>query len=366
MIRVLPDYRMRSVAGLALVFAQRLTPCEPIAYQPNPGLPLPPGYATFLESPVAKQNTRKQDGSRPLHPGTMRIPPLKAIIAFESVARTKSVNRAADELGLTPSAVSHQIANLESMVGRPLFTRLGRGLVLTPTGQQYLADVTGSLADLSRATERASSQTGVEILRIHSSPSFGLMWLLPRLASFQEANDDIQLNLACSYEDVSFTSGYYDVDVRHGYAHWTDGEVKTLRNEFIAPLASEEYLQKISGAHARGPARAAPDLLGNAARAVEAMVRQVRRRCVAQGIRFLLRPLVHVARSRGVGTRHRARKHDARVGPSQTRFARAGLRSHVSRSKSEPITWFTRPKTPICRASPSFWPGSSKRSAVTP
>jgi DNA-binding transcriptional LysR family regulator len=133
----------------------------------------------------------------------MRIPPPKAIIAFESVARTNSVNRAADELRLTPSAVSHQIANLESMVGRPLFTRLGRGLVLTPTGQQYLADVTGSLADLSRATERASSQSGVEILRIHSSPSFGLMWLLPRLASFHEANGDIQLNLACSYEDVS-------------------------------------------------------------------------------------------------------------------------------------------------------------------
>ncbi|WP_184056853.1 LysR substrate-binding domain-containing protein [Paraburkholderia sp. MM5384-R2] len=155
-----------------------------------------------------------------------------------------ALNGEALVVALTPSAVSHQIANLESTVGRALFTRLGRGLVLTPTGQQYLADVTGSLADLSRATERASSESGVEILRIHSSPSFGLMWLLPRLASFQEANGDIQLNLACSYEDVSFTSGYYDVDVRHGYAHWTDGEIKTLRNEFIAPLASEEYLRK--------------------------------------------------------------------------------------------------------------------------
>lgn len=174
----------------------------------------------------------------------MRIPPLKAIIAFERVARTKSVNRAADELGLTPSAVSHQIANLESTVGRPLFMRLGRGLVLTPTGQQYLADVTGLLADLSRATERASSPSGLDILRIHSSPSFGLMWLLPRLASFHEAYGDIQLNLACSYEDVSFTSGYYDLDVRHGYANWADGEIKTLRNEFIAPLASREYLEK--------------------------------------------------------------------------------------------------------------------------
>jgi DNA-binding transcriptional LysR family regulator len=173
----------------------------------------------------------------------MRIPPVKAIIAFESVARTKSVNRASEELGLTASAVSHQISNLESVIGQPLFYRSGRGLVLTPTGERYLSDVTGSLADLSRATERASSRADVDILRVHSSPSFGLMWLLPRLASFQEANDDIQLNLACSYEDVSFTSGYYDVDLRHGYANWRDLEVRTLRGEFITPLASPKYLE---------------------------------------------------------------------------------------------------------------------------
>lgn len=174
----------------------------------------------------------------------MRIPPLKSIIAFESVARTKSVNRAAEELGLTASAVSHQIGNLESMIGQDLFVRSGRGLVLTLTGERYLADVTGSLADLSRATERASSDKGVEILRVHSSPSFGLMWLLPRLSSFQEANGDIQLNLACSYESVSFSNGYYDVDIRHGYGNWDNLEVRTLRGEYIAPLASPKYLER--------------------------------------------------------------------------------------------------------------------------
>jgi LysR family transcriptional regulator, glycine cleavage system transcriptional activator len=52
------------------------------------------------------------------------------------------------------------------------------------------------------------------------------------------------VDLACSYEDVSFTSGYYDLDIRHGYAHWVDGTVKTLRHEFIAPLASEDYLRR--------------------------------------------------------------------------------------------------------------------------
>lgn len=174
----------------------------------------------------------------------MRIPPLKAIIAFEAIARTKSVNRAAEELDLTASAVSHQLGKLESIIGQSLFQRTGRGLVLTPTGERYLADVSGSLADLSRATERASSRKAVDILRVHSSPSFGLMWLLPRLSSFQEANGDIQLNLACSYESVSFSNGYYDVDIRHGYGDWSNLEVKTVRGEFIAPMASPAYLQQ--------------------------------------------------------------------------------------------------------------------------
>ena len=186
----------------------------------------------------------------------MRIPPLKAIIAFESVARTGSVNRAADELGLTASAVSHQLSNLESIIGQPLFQRSGRGLVLTPTGERYLSDVTGSLADLSRATERASSRADVDILRVHSSPSFGLMWLMPRLSSFQEANGDIQLNLACSYENVSFSNGFYDIDVRHGYGNWSNVEVKTVRGEFIAPLASPAYL-------ARHPVNTPEDLLSH-------------------------------------------------------------------------------------------------------
>lgn len=92
----------------------------------------------------------------------MRIPPVKAIIAFESVARTKSVSRASEELGLTASAVSHQIGNLEEALSQALFFRQGRGLVLTPVGEQYLRDVTGVLADLNRATERAASPANID------------------------------------------------------------------------------------------------------------------------------------------------------------------------------------------------------------
>ena len=91
----------------------------------------------------------------------------------------------------------------------------GRKTLVHETGPGTGADANGSaisgrcyrVARRSEPRDGARIEpTGVEILRIHSIPSFGLMWLLPRLALFQEANGDIQLNLACWYEDVSFTS----------------------------------------------------------------------------------------------------------------------------------------------------------------
>ena len=111
----------------------------------------------------------------------MQLPPLKAITSFEVVARLGSINRAADELHLTASAVSHQITNLEGFVGRKLFDRTSRGLVLTPVGERYRNDVTGALALIASAAHNARSSEGIEVLRIHVSPSFASLWLMPRL-----------------------------------------------------------------------------------------------------------------------------------------------------------------------------------------
>ena len=101
----------------------------------------------------------------------MHLPPLKGIIAFEVVARLGSVNKAADELNVTASAVSHQITNLEGFVGRRLFDRTSRGLVLTPIGERFRNDLTGALALIASAALHARSSEGVEVLRIHVSPS---------------------------------------------------------------------------------------------------------------------------------------------------------------------------------------------------
>ncbi|VVO74665.1 LysR substrate-binding domain-containing protein [Pseudomonas fluorescens] len=182
------------------------------------------------------------------------LPPLKAIQAFEQTARFGNVARAAELLDLTPSAVSHQLAKLEAMIGRQLFFRTARGVTLTPVGEQYLTEVSGILHSLAVATERATSDVSLDCLRLHSSPSFGLLWLMPRLEQFRESHPDIQLNLSCSYESLHFSRDKIDVDIRHGMPNWPSFEVRTVRNEKIAVMASPKLL-------AKRPIRVVADLL---------------------------------------------------------------------------------------------------------
>ncbi|MDR8364122.1 LysR substrate-binding domain-containing protein [Pseudomonas sp. JL3] len=182
------------------------------------------------------------------------LPPLKAIQAFEQTARFGNVARAAELLDLTPSAVSHQLAKLEAMIGRQLFFRTARGVTLTPIGEQYLTEVSGILHSLAVATERATSDVSLDCLRLHSSPSFGLLWLMPRLEQFRQSHPDIQLNLSCSYESLHFSRDKIDVDIRHGMPNWPSYEVRTIRNEKIAVMASPKLLEK-------RPIRVVADLL---------------------------------------------------------------------------------------------------------
>ncbi|WP_033046508.1 MULTISPECIES: LysR substrate-binding domain-containing protein [Pseudomonas] len=173
-----------------------------------------------------------------------KLPPLRAIQAFEQTARFGNLARAAEVLDLTPSAISHQLAKLEVMIGRQLFVRAARGVTLTPVGAQYLKDISGLLQSLEVATERAASDVSLDCLRLHSSPSFGLLWLMPRLESFRLTNPDIQINLSCSYESLHFSHDKIDVDIRHGRPEWPSYEVRTVRNESFAVLASPKLIAR--------------------------------------------------------------------------------------------------------------------------
>jgi LysR family transcriptional regulator, glycine cleavage system transcriptional activator len=121
--------------------------------------------------------------------------PLNAVRVFASVGRLLSLKKAADELGVTPSAVSHQISSLEQYLGLRLLRREGNHIVLTIEGTIYLRQVSGNLAQLSRATKWLQATKGQTVLRVAAPPGTASLWLMPRIAAFARAHPDIALNI---------------------------------------------------------------------------------------------------------------------------------------------------------------------------
>ena len=170
------------------------------------------------------------------------IPPLAALQAFETIARRKSFSLAAEELHLTPSAVSHQVAKLENLLNVRLFERSARGVELTPAGQQYLQRVASALGAIHTATE--DLRHGVQdTLYVHSSPSFASLWLMPRIARFAQRHPGISLVLSASHVHSDFQLGQMDIDIRYGLPNWPNLEMEPIFTERIQPLASPEFIR---------------------------------------------------------------------------------------------------------------------------
>ena len=180
------------------------------------------------------------------------LPPLSALVAFETVARQLSFARAAAELNLTPSAVSHQIAKLEQFLGFLLFERGARGITLSDAGENYLERVAGALSAIGDATNDV--RKGVRnTLYVHSTPSFASMWLMPRLGDFARSYPEISLSLSASPSHSNFSLGKVDMDIRYGVPDWPNLVVEPVFEERILPLASPGFL-------ARQPIHAPVDL----------------------------------------------------------------------------------------------------------
>lgn len=170
------------------------------------------------------------------------IPPLSALQSFEAIARRRSFALAAAELHLTPSAVSHQMARLEELLGIRLLERSARGVELTPAGRAYLQRVAGALGAINAATD--DLRHGVQdTLYVHCSPSVASLWLMPRLTRFTQNHADIQLVLSASHVHSDFQVGQVDIDIRYGLPQWPDLEIEPLFTERIVPLASPGFVQ---------------------------------------------------------------------------------------------------------------------------
>jgi len=171
------------------------------------------------------------------------LPPVANLQAFEAVARRRSFALAAAELHLTASAISHQVARLESQLGVRLFERSAHGVRLSAAGNAYLLRVGGALRAISAATE--DLRQGVSnSLYVHSAPSIASLWLMSRLQGFAQACPDIALNLSAAHTPSDFELGQADIDIRYGVPNWPELVVEPLFEERILPLASPAFIRQ--------------------------------------------------------------------------------------------------------------------------
>jgi LysR family glycine cleavage system transcriptional activator len=169
-----------------------------------------------------------------------RLPPLNALRAFEAAARHLNFSRAADELSVTPGAVSQQIQNLEDYVGAPLFKRTPKGLLLTDAAQTALPALREAFDRLAEAASLLTAAVDGRRLTLTAAPSFAAKWLVPRLGKFEKAFPQVDIWLSAGLELVDLTAGEVDVAIRYGAGRYAGLEVRRLMSETVIPVISPE------------------------------------------------------------------------------------------------------------------------------
>jgi LysR family glycine cleavage system transcriptional activator len=165
-----------------------------------------------------------------------KLPSLTALRAFEAVARHMSMKRAADELSVTPTAISHQVKQLEEAIGTPLFERRVRSLVLTPQGNALLPVLSSgfdafeaALADIAQATPR-------EVVTISTTTALAARWLAPSIASFRALRPEVDLRIHASDATVAIPGDEADVAIRYGDGSWPGLAAERLFDDAYAPV----------------------------------------------------------------------------------------------------------------------------------
>ncbi len=169
------------------------------------------------------------------------IPPIQCLLTFEALARLRNIARAADELCVTPSAVSHRLRQLESHVDIKLF---GRGdFTLTADGAAYLVHVRAGLASLQQMPLRRDTPSATR-LRVAITPTFCRQFVMPRLELFRNAWPDIELILQVSIPLLDVTAETADLEIRYGPGGYSDIEHRLLLSEQVTPACSPAYLNE--------------------------------------------------------------------------------------------------------------------------
>jgi LysR family glycine cleavage system transcriptional activator len=171
------------------------------------------------------------------------LPSLNGLRAFEAAARHLSFTRAAEELHVTQTAISHQIRRLEEQLGKRLFVRSSRALRLTREAEDYLPAIRTAFDDLRRATVRLQRPDRDGLLTVSTTASLAAKWLVSRVASFQDAHPGIEVRITTSPHLVDFQREEVDVAVRYGRGTWPGCRTQWLMAEDIFPVCSPALLE---------------------------------------------------------------------------------------------------------------------------
>ena len=176
-----------------------------------------------------------------------RIPPVNAIRAFEAAARHMQFQSAADELGVTPSALSYQIRQLEEFLGIKLFRRLNRAVELTREGRLISPGIVTAFEGLEESFALLSPDEDNNTLVLSTGPAFSAKWLAPRLHSYLEENPQIDFRLSANLKLTDFDRDGVDAVIRFGAGHYPDLYVEPLFQEISMPLIAPQLFERSGG-----------------------------------------------------------------------------------------------------------------------
>ncbi|UES60090.1 transcriptional regulator GcvA (plasmid) [Roseibium aggregatum] len=166
------------------------------------------------------------------------LPPLKALQAFEAAARLKSFTEAADEMNVTPSAVSHQVRNLEDWLACKLFIRKGRPIELTKEGMLFFEQVASSFDNIINAGKLLRRSTEPSQITVATMDSFAVNWLIPRLRELANSAYDVRVDAADEF--VSFETSSVDIAVRYGDGKWPGLNIERIFVDNLVVVCSPE------------------------------------------------------------------------------------------------------------------------------
>ena len=170
------------------------------------------------------------------------LPPLSALRAFEAAARQMSFSKAADELHVTPAAISHQIHALEQDLGVKLFHRLNRSIELTASARVLLPGLTEAFAGIQSSVRRLRAHNDTGTLTVTASPSFAAKWLVLRLHRFQELCSEVDVRISATDDVVDLTKGDFDIAIRYGTGNYPGLDVELLFTNEVFPACSPQLL----------------------------------------------------------------------------------------------------------------------------